>query len=250
MAKDALIKVGAGVLERPAFIPEGDTRGRTKVERDDVQMPRLAVAQGLSPQLDPEKAEYIEGLKLGDMFNTLTGQVYGRGPLEVVVVRQYPPRYVEFFPRNEGGGVKDFNVPAGDPRTEFTTGPDGKAVPPAATKFLEFVALVGPAREPVALSFKNTQLKAGRVLNGLIQARGAGLPAFATVFTLTTGKQKNAKGEFYVPTVKVKGNVDEATFRQAEALFEVVKDKELAIDREGAGEAHEAEGGAGEDVPF
>ena len=48
----------------------------------------------MSPQIDDTKPEhYIEDLKKGDMFNSLTGIIYGKGPLLFTVVRADPPRW-------------------------------------------------------------------------------------------------------------------------------------------------------------
>ena len=189
-------------------------------------MPRLALAQALSPELDPSSPKYIDGLKVGDAFNNLTGEVYGKTPLEVVIVRADLPRYVEFNPREAGGGIKDYNVPAHDPRTQF--GPNGEK--PAATKFMEYVALLGPAHEPIALSFKGSGLKAAKQLNGLIKL--ANMPSFGMKFILTPVIEKNAKGAFAVLNVRPAGFVDKDTFEYASAVYESIKDRVLSVEAE------------------
>lgn len=247
---DAITKTGPSALARPEFIPQGDTRGTEGIKREDLQMPRLALAQALSPELDESNPKYIAGLKNGDAFNNLTGEVYGKKPIDVVVVRVDAPRYIEFFPREAGGGIKDFNVPADDPRTQFTTNDKDERIKPLATKFIEMVALLGPEREPIALSFKGSGLKAARKLITLINWRKMqqGVPSFATVFTLTPTPEKNQKGSYAVFTVAQKGNVDAETFKFAGDVFESIKDKALAVERE-AGDDH-AEGGDDSKVPF
>jgi hypothetical protein len=199
-------------------------------------MPRIALAQGLSPQIKRGDAKYIEGLQLGDMFDDLTGTNFGVGPLDFTVVRADKPRFVEFYPRSEGGGIKDLNVPAGDPRTEF--GPNGE--PPAATKFYDFVVMLLPTRELIALSFKSSGLKIARQLNALMKLRGAA--SFAGRYTLTSVEEKNSKGEFYNFRVKNSSVVDEAAskkgwvskevYEEAAAIYEAIKDRALVIDRE------------------
>lgn len=227
MAKnDAIAKTGPTALARPDFINATDRRGADDIDRGDLQMPRLALAQALSPELDSSSPKYIEGLRNGDAFNNLTGDVYGKEPLEVVIVRVDRPRFVEFNPREAGGGIKDFNIAPDDPRTQF--GPNGEK--PVATKFMEYVALLGPEREPIALSFKGSGLKVARKLNALIKFSNA--PSFAMKYVLTPTIEKNPKGSFAVFNVKPAGFVDEDTFHYAEAVYESIKDRALAVERD------------------
>ena len=134
---DKLAKVGSNELsailgadmgtlsERPSFIPEGDKSGTEGITKDDLRLPRLGIAQGLSPQLTPGDTQEIEGLRQVDMFNDTTKQIYGRGPVYFIVVRR-DAKGIEFRPRSEGGGIIDLNVPRNDKRlTEWRTGDNG-----------------------------------------------------------------------------------------------------------------------------
>lgn len=226
-----LEKQGTAAFERPSFLPSGDVRGIDHLKKDDLQMPRLALAQALTPQV----AEGKEGFATGVLFNSLTEEIYGKGPIDFTVIRADPPRWVEFFPREQGGGIKDMSVPSSDPRTLFTVDSNGKPVPPAATKFYDFVVLMFPLQgDPmerlIALSFKGTMLKTARQLNGLMKYRNA--PSFAGRYTLTTAMTKNAKGMFAIYQVKNAGWVDEATFHLGEQLYDAIKDRTLTIERE------------------
>jgi hypothetical protein len=196
MAKnDALTKKPDSDVTVPDFLQDYVGKGLEHIQREDLQLPRLALAQGLSPQIDKDAPEYIEGLSLGDAFNSETGQVLGRGPWEIAIIRADPPRYVEFIPRDEGGGVKDPNVPPGDPRTEFTQDEDGNAVPPKATKFYDFLAVFLDNREMIALSFKSTGLKVARHLNTLMKLR-QNIPMFMGKYSVRALMAQNSKGKF------------------------------------------------------
>jgi hypothetical protein len=215
------------VAERPAFLPQNDHRGTEHLTKDDIQMPRLALAQQMSPQLDEGNPKFIEGLKQGDMFNSVTSEIIGKGPITFTVVRCDPPRYMEFNPRDQGGGVKDPNVPANDPR-------NGEL--PVAVKFYDFIIARTdrPGFELIALSLKSTGLKVARQLNALMKLRNQA--SFAGNYTLGVAKEENAKGKFYNFTVKNAGWLDEAAYHIAEQAFESLKDREVVIDREGAHE--------------
>jgi hypothetical protein len=210
----------------PDYVRVGGHRGTDHITKDDLQMPRMGLAQGLSPQLMAGDSKYIEGLAVGMMFNNLTNHVYGRGPLEFCVLRADPPRGIEFFPLDQGGGIKDFNVPLTDPRMQF--GPNGEK--PVATKFYDFVIMLLPSKELIALSFKSTGLKTARQLNALIKLRNTDI--FAGKYILTTAMTKNKSGTFAIFNVANAGFVDLETYRYAEAMYEALKDKELVFERE------------------
>lgn len=224
-------------LERPDFIPKSN-EGAEHFERDDVKLPQLMIAQALSPELEEDNVRYIPGLKLGDFFNGLTGEIYGRGPLKFMIVRADRPRYVEFIPRSEGGGVRDPNVPPDDPRTQFTVGPDGKRQNPVATKFYDYVLVLlhdNGKRELVVMSLKSTGIKVARNLNGLIRARNA--PIYSGVYTASSKSMKNTKGTFYQFDIRAAGWPKTPELIEfMKEKYEVFKDKELDIDRKDHGD--------------
>jgi hypothetical protein len=225
---EALAKTSPTSLARPDFIPADDNRGTENIKTSDLILPRLSLAQPLSPELEEGGPKYIEGLKKGDAFNGLTKQVYGKNPINVVVVRVEEDRFVEFHPLDQGGGIKDLNVPADDERTKFHTDENGKTIKPLATRFSEFVALRLPEREPISLSFKGAGLKAARTIKSLIALRGK-TPSFASIFTLTPTVITNQKGTFSVFNVALSGNVDEETFKEASKLYDAFKAREKEV---------------------
>lgn len=216
----------------PDFLVNETVEGMEHVTTADIQMPRIVISQSTSPELSPEKPNYMEDLRVGQLFNTLTGQIYGKGPIVFTVLRADPPRWVEFIPREQGGGVKDPHVPFGDPRTEFQI--DGK--PPIATKFYDFIIMVMEGSktpyEMVALSFKSTGLRVARQLNGLLQSRMK--PICSGLYTLTAAPTQNAKGSFYIPQVRnaVPGWVTKEVYLGlTKPAFESLKNKVIDIER-------------------
>ena len=223
----------AGGMTIPDFIKQGDVRGTEHITKDDIRPPRLSLAQGLSPQMIETDPLYIEGLKLGDAFNDLTGQIYGKTAIDVLVVRADPPRYVEFD--EDGRTIVDRDVPADDPRTQFTDDPDhpGQRLKPVATKFYDFVVLKLPEREPMALSFKSTGLKMAVRLNSLIRMKP--VPIFAGRYQLTSVMNKNDQGTWYGFNVRQTGIVQEKDlFDFAEACYTAWKEKRVDFETEAA----------------
>lgn len=213
------------ITSRPSYIEASDTRGAEHIGKDDIQMPRLGLAQAQSPQLLEGDPKYIDGVKIGELFNNLTDVNYGKGPLQFSVVRADAPRGIEFTPLEEGGGIKDFNVPLDDPRMQW----DGDAKP-IATKFYDFVLMLWPTRELIALSLKSSGLKVARALNAYIKLRNA--PVFAGKYELSTTMAKGPAGSYATHVVKNAGWISEKEFTMANDVFEGLKDKVIDIDRE------------------
>jgi len=222
----------SGGLARPDWLTKGDVRGTEHITNEDLILPRLALAQGLSPELIRTDGKYIEGLKMGDIFNTLTGEILGEGPIDFTIIRADRPRGIEYIPKKDGGGVKDFNVPLDDPRMKF--GPNREK--PVATKFYDFIIMMVPSLEPCALSLKSTGLKVAMTINALMKIRQAGGPApsFAGKYQLRSVLMNNAKGTFAQFQVKNNGWLDKETFLHAEHLYEIMKNKSLAVETDPA----------------
>lgn len=237
--------------ERPAFIPEGDTTGTEGIGVDDIRLPRLVIAQGLSPEMTPGDSKYIQGLTMFDLFNDFTKEVYGKGPLTFVVIRR-DVRRIEFKPRSEGGGVKDMNVPANDPRTLWTADPDdpAKRIAPKATKFNEYVIWLlkpgVPEPETILLSIKDTNKfnrRATTDLNGFIKQHASkgkkSVPIYGVAYTIASAPEKNDQGTFGTPVIKQAGKdgkpafITNQDFFAAAAKFEQsLRGKNIVVDRE------------------
>lgn len=236
---------------------EGTGIGTDDIGIDDVRLPRLAIAQGLSPQIAGDMP--VDGLKLYDLFNDLTNEIYGRGPMHFVPVRR-DVRYIEFRPRDEGGGVLDLNVPANDPRTQWTVEMiDGQKtrVPPKATKFVEFVVLLlRPNKQPeiIVLSIKDTNKwnrAAHTSLSSFIKLRNDDI--FGGVYTVTSKPEKNDQGMFGVYVVQNAGRAAGPIRELGKTLHASLDGKNIVVDR-GLGEEDSldepVEGADGKPVPF
>ncbi len=230
---EELVKVVKGALVAPSFINKDDTSGTEHIEQQDLQMPRLGLAQKMSPQIEESKGEYIEGLKFGQFFNSLTQENYEKGPLDFLVIRADRPRGIEFYPMDDGGGVKDMNVSRDDPRMQF--GPDGEK--PTATLFYDYIIALIPTNELIALSLKGSGLKAARQLNGLMKIRSG--PCFAGLYEVSTVVKSNDKGTYAVYQIRNSPRHDgwapnEETYNWAQGVFENIADRKVTVDLEEA----------------
>ncbi len=237
----------------PSFLQKLDdgkvsNEGYEHLKKTDIQIPRLSIAQGLSPQMIEGKAEYIEGLKMGEMFNSMSGDIYEMGPIPFYIVKMVPPFAMEFIPRKEGGGVKDRNVPLDDPRMEWTEDEEGNIVKPIATLFYEYVIVLEESLEVIGLSMKSTSLKAAKKLNGLVAMRKK--PVYWGRYLLGTVREENNEGTYGVFTVANAGTKENpaAGWAQSEeqlstlkTLYEQWEEKEAVIHEESPEEEEKQE---------
>lgn len=96
----ALAGVSADQLN---FLADHSGHGAQRVSMQDIVMPRINILQDLSPQLKPNKPEYVEGAKRGQLFNAATRRVMDA--LNVLPCA-YIRHYIEWRP-NRGGFVAD-----------------------------------------------------------------------------------------------------------------------------------------------
>lgn len=267
-------KPAGAIAERRSFIPVGDQTGTEDIGANDIRLPRLAIAQGLSPQMIPGDSQYIEGLKMFEFFNDLNGDRYGQGPLFFIPIRR-DIRRIEFAPRVKGqaggGGVVDMDVPPNDPRNLWTTDADGKRVPPRATKFHEFVVLMlrpDGMPEMIVLSIKDTNKhnrRAAERLTSFIKQQAMrgkqAAPIYGCQYSVESKAEKFPEGTAGVPVIQQAGRLDDPSqsdedwaksaklFEYAAGMAASLAGKTIVINREPGGDdddfdpaAMEAEG--------
>jgi len=250
----------AGALARPSFI-EDSTDGTEGIEREDIKLPRLAIAQGLSPQMIPGEPAHIPGLVLFDFFNDLTGEKYrslvpGVKPLQFVVGRR-DVKFIEFDPNDRKVPI-DLEVPRHDARTKWGKDENGKGTPPRATKFVEFVVLLihddGRVPEPVVISIQETNKwnkKAHERLSGFIKMGQPPSPIYAKIYSATPSTGRNDKGTFGVFQMDQVGFIqDETLYKVAKKFHGDIKEKKIDLNRESDPDSFDPEelertGGAG-----
>jgi hypothetical protein len=225
----ATVEKNTALTPAPDYIPKS-RRGFEDTLQSDLQIPRLALAQALSPQVTDGDPNRIPGLEVGGLFNSVTQQNYGK-EVFVQVLRKMPLRAMEFRSVDDGGGVVDPDVPIGDPRLAWGNTGDKKADKPKATLFRDFLAIVLPQREVIALSFKSSGITAAKNLWGL--ATMANRDCFAVRLRITTGVKLTPKPH-QIYKIEQAGWVSEADFKLGEDMYEAVKTIDATkIHREG-----------------
>jgi len=77
--------------------------GLENVTAKDLIVPRLTILQGLSPQVQPKKPEYIKGAQVGDICDVGMNEVFEQPLLFLPVL--FMKQYLEWAPRASGKGL-------------------------------------------------------------------------------------------------------------------------------------------------
>ena len=264
----ATTEKGGAIAERRSFIPEGDTSGTEDIGANEIRLPRMAIAQGLSHQMIPGDSMYIDGLKMFELFNDLSGRIYGMGPISFIPLCR-DVRRIEFEPRvkgqSSGGGVIDQNVGPNDPRTLWTWSSDelkasgAKAdLPPRATTFHEFVVLLlhrdgEPEMVLLSIAAKNKHnTRAAERLTSFIKQQAMrgkqSAPIYGCVYSVESKSEKFAEGTAGVWVVNQVGRLDDpaqtdeswkrsaALFTLCKAMHESLAGKIINVEREPGGD--------------
>ena len=181
----------------PAHLQHGTGAGNENVSSNDMTIPRLDVIQQLSPQLDPSSPKYIEGAKLGHVFNSLSGDLYEHC---FVVNLHYDTRWQVFKKRKFGGGFEgSFNTEAealahldsaGLPRDQYDV---------AETAIHKCLLLDDQGRpdQPVLIYMSGSKMKVSKDWNSAIRLKDPRADRFASVWTLSSTGEKNKQGQPY-----------------------------------------------------
>jgi len=179
-------------------------------DSSEMQIPFVRLLQALSPQLNKKKADFIEGATAGDAFNNVTGQYWdGEKGLTVIPCFQ-TTKYLEFVPRDLGGGFKG-EIPANSPLLQQTTRSGSKEILPNGNELVKsdqhFCLIVEEdgAFQPVVIDMKSTQLKVSRRWKTQISMKKIKHPktgqlftppVFATTWRLYSVEESNDQGSW------------------------------------------------------
>lgn len=214
----------------------------------DYAIPFIVIAQKGSPQVNQNKAEYIDGLATGMAFNTVTGEIFEDvivspktpNPKGLIVVPvAYERKKIEWKDREKGnGGLVAIHDVGYNPKT--TRDAKGRDVLEngniLADTAQHYVLLVDPESgffEQAMLSMTSTQLKKSRIWNTLMSKvvlqgkNGPFTPAtFASMYKITTVYEDNDKGDWYGWKIERLGFLD---LSKQKAVYDAAKKFHAAI---------------------
>ena len=230
---------------------------------DEMQIPFVRLLQALSPQLNKKKAEYIDGASSGDAFNNVTGQ-YWDGEQGLTVIPCYQTtKYLEFTPREMGGGFRG-EINPNNPVLQQTTRSGSKEILPNGNELVKsdqhFCLIVDEdgGFQPAVIDMKSTQLKVSRRWKTQIAMQKVTLPdgrkvtppVFATMWRLRSVEESNDQGSWSNWAVEKVGLVeDRSLYQEARTFRKSIEAGEVKA----APDEHEqsaARQEADQDIPF
>lgn len=201
----------------PSYIKQGSARGSENVDVADVVIPRLEIAQALSPCLKPNDPKYIEGATQGDFYNSLTNELYG--PEVEVVPVYFRKEYLVWKSRDEGGGFRGAYPTLAEANARIAGEEDAEDLEPIETaQQIVLILKEDGSTEEAVVSMSRTKIKVSRQWNSLIRLNGN--DRFSRVYRLTGIDETNSKNQdFKNIMVSNVGFVDADVYKKAEALY-------------------------------
>jgi hypothetical protein len=227
-------------------------QGAEEMTQADRTTPFLSVLQGLSPQLKPTHAKYLPNARLGEIFNSVTGETFPAGITVVPVLFQHV--WNLWIDRDEGGGLlgsyKDKEMT--QPILVTNAGAEGTDKTTVLTETVNWWVLAQSLDGtwlPAVISMKGTALGASKkwgtlttiAANKYAPRVGTTAPLFARAYKLTSVPQTNAKGEFYNWKAEDVGFATPALISTAAELLSMIRAGLLKADPTKAGDDQPAE---------
>ena len=246
----AVKKEGAAPVVYEGFEKFGGA-GFSEVTTDDLAIPFLRILAQLSPQVNKRDGAYVEGAEAGNIYNTVLNEVYDGVEGVIVIPSHYYRRFVEWTPREKGGGYVQSYTPD-DPIVSTTTRDErGQDVLPNGNYLANtahfFVINLHPTMgaQRALITMTSTQLKKAR--KWLTQAQGLTakgkngvytLPLMSQAYKLTTVQEQNDKGTWFgweiqrERSLNLKNEDDASTFDMGVSFAKSVKSGEVEVKAE------------------
>jgi hypothetical protein len=205
MAKNGNGKAALAAAEE-AFAEDAGM-GYEEVDKEHLQIPFIRPLQALSPQLKKNDPAFISGASQGNIFNTVTNQVWDGDEGVVVLPVYFQMKYLEFVPRMQGGGfVSELSPDSAEVRNAvrdrdsgMTLLANGNELVNSAQHWVQLVHDDG-ALESAIIDMKKTQLSRSRRWNSLMMSQnhnGQRMPPWCNTYLLRTVEDGNDKGSWY-----------------------------------------------------
>lgn len=268
-AKNAVAKTEDKNTDLTAYdYGEHANAGFENTNQDDFAIPFLDILQGQSPEV-----ESLPTAKPGMFHNTVTDDLFDGKEGVSVVVCGTAHEFVEWVPRNQGGGIvgrhavnSDIVAEARKLAEKFNElkTPNGNDLVETFYAYLIINLPEGPV--PAVLSCSSTRIrsykammtKANMIMVPTPDGRKVKPPLFAHKFRLTTEKRKNTDGEWHTFVVafdsedksaaKARLAPTDGLFQAAVEFNEVIRAGAFTTNE--AGESKARETSQGGDAPF
>lgn len=243
----------------PTLFEQDAGAGLENIGQEDLALPFLKVLSRQDPTLDD-----LEDARAGDIYNTVTGEVFkGKEGIRVIPCA-YQRRFIEWAPRGSGSGapLNIFSPDEERPRTERSKEDNKEYVVGGNGSYIEethqhFVIILSPdgSSSTALVAMKSTQLKKSRKWNSMVAGRTMmgkngpfTPPRFSHVYMLKTLSEENSKGSWHGWEISLDGVVDDmAVYRQAKQFAESITRGEVEVKHAQEGEGAPEDNGS---IPF
>lgn len=207
--------------------------GHEEITIMDKKIPYINLLQTNSPMVDEDDPEYIESAKAGSIFITDSKTIVNE-PL-VIIPCGYKKQFVEWVPREQGGGLVGIHLPDApivknatlvqdSNKKKFLQAENGNTLVETAQFFV--LTNYNGSWNWAVLNMSGTKWSAARDLNTLSTTRKIPgtdkyYPTFAGVYELSTYKDQNKNGDkYYNYKVTFKNIIDDAdVYQKAKELY-------------------------------
>ncbi|MHC4325765.1 MAG: hypothetical protein ACYSUX_15965 [Planctomycetota bacterium] len=232
----------AEVIQFDPSMFEGDAGvGLENMGQEDLALPFLKILSGMSKELDD-----LEEARKGDIYNTVSGQVYkGKEGIKVIPVA-YQRRFIQWAPLGEGTGAPVGIYAPGEtkPETKRDETDQREYVTDGSGQYIEethqhYVLIVNEDKsiETALIAMKVTQLKKSRKWNSMIssltmQGKNGPFtpPRFSHIYHLKTVSEENSKGSWHGWEMSRVGPVEDmAIYQRAKDFAKSITDGEVVV---------------------
>ena len=214
------------VAEMPEWLQKGNA-GSEGVTSSDMILPRIDVIQALSPQIKKSDPAFIPGAEQGQIFNTVTGQIYGSSAVFIPVM--FRKEYTVWKLRKAGGGFCGAYKTMGEAE-QAVMGMQNPADYEAVESHQHFCLIMSDTGiEEAVFSMTKSKLKVSRALNTLVQI--AGVDRFAKAYRMDAVEASSDKGDFWSFKVHPEGYVSQDLYQRGKGLYELIKAGAADVDR-------------------
>lgn len=224
----------------PDYMNQDSSRGQENVGVEDLTIPRLDVIQDLSPQHKENKPEYIEGAKVGMLFNSVTKELYESGTVYFVPVF-FRKEWVIWKDRKAGGGFAGAYPSEAEAKMALAEleDPDKHEINDTAQQFGLIIKDDG-STESIVISMAKSKMKTSRQLNTMCNIAGG--DRFSRVYKISATEEQNKNGDdYWGMAVSQLGYVPENVYHQAEKLYNEISSGSRDVNRSAEVESTEDE---------
>jgi hypothetical protein len=233
--KEVAVKQSSEVAiqtEVPEFLKGkmGDTRGSEEVSSSDLIVPRIEVCQSLSKCRKKSDPSYIEGIQEGDIYNSVTREIYG-SCVKVVPI-YFRKEWLIWRDVDLGGGFggshsDEAMAIAAKQRQEK---PEEWEI---VDTYVHFVLIVIDGKfEEAVFSMAKSKAAVSRKWNSLIRLNEGA--RFSRMYNIRGVEAQNKNGQDYFNVdITNLGFVDESTYKKAESVYNLIVAGKIQADHTG-----------------